>query len=140
MPSNTPRLAWSLPQRRVLLVLLTTLLVFLTVRYALNPSYVSDPQPERPSRFHELADRIDPNTADWATLAALPGIGEKRAKDIVAYREDAKRYAPDRVAFPRREDMLRVKGIGLTMLEGMDPYLTFPGAPATAPSTAATHR
>ena len=134
MSSDTPRLTWSLPQRRVLLVLLTVLLVFLTVRYALNPSYVSDPQPERPPRLDELADRIDPNTADWPSLAALPGIGEKRAKDIVAYREEAKRYTPG-VVFARREDMLKVKGIGLAVLEGMTPYLSFPDTPSTAPST-----
>jgi competence protein ComEA len=139
MPPDTPRLAWSVPQRRVLLVLLTTLLVALTVRYALNPSYVSDPQPERPPRLDELADRIDPNTADWPTLAVLPGIGEKRAKDIIAYREEARRYTPG-VVFARREDMLKVKGIGLTMLEGMAPYLSFPDAPSTTPSKTASHR
>src|SRR6478735_1607691 len=100
-----PSLTWTLPQRRALLVLLVALLAFLVVRYALNPVYVSDPQPERPVRYDELADRIDPNTADWAALAALPGIGEKRARDIVAYREDARRSAPDGIVFARPEDL-----------------------------------
>jgi len=129
------RLTWTPRQRRVLLLLLTVLLVFLAVRYAFNPSYVSDPQADRPARFDEIVDKIDPNTADWATLAALPGIGEKRAKDIVAFREESQRYAPGMPVFARPYDLLKVKGIGLAMLEGMSPYLTFPNpAPTTAPA------
>ena len=128
--STFPSLTWTLPQRRVLLLLLAGLFVFLSVRFALNPTYVSDPQPERPARFDELADRVDPNTADWATLAALPGLGEKRARDIVVFRDEAKRYAPSSVVFARPEDMLKVKGIGVAMLESISPHLAFP-APAT---------
>ena len=135
-PSRLSSFAWTLPQRRVLLLLLTVLLVFLSVRYALNPTYVADPQPERPARFDELADKVDPNTADWPALAALPGIGEKRARDIVAHREDARRYAAGGVVFARREDMLRVKGIGVVMLEGIAPYLAFPEPPSPPPTTA----
>ena len=138
MPRDPARLTWTLPQRRALLFLLAALLAFLAVRYALNPVYVADPQPERPARFDELADRIDPNTADWPTLAALPGIGEKRATDIIAYREDVARRAPGRVVFTRKEDLLRIKGVGAAMLEGIAPYLTFPpAAPATTRSATA---
>jgi hypothetical protein len=133
-----PSLTWTLPQRRVLLVLLAVLLVFLVAKYLLNPSYVGDPQPQRPPRFDDLADRIDPNTADWATLAALPGIGEKRAKDIVAFREEAQQYAPGSFAFARPQDLLKVKGIGVAMLEGLSPYLMFP--PSTMPSSAPASR
>lgn len=50
-------------------------------------------------------ERVNINTADAATLATLPGIGEKRAADIIADRE---RNGPFR--FP--EDITRVKGIG----------------------------
>jgi len=71
--------AWTLPQRRALVVFLTVLWCILTVRYALNSRFISDPQPEVPERAAELADRIDPNTADWQDLAALPNLGEKRA-------------------------------------------------------------
>ena len=135
MPWDPARLTWTLPQRRALLVLLIVLLAFLIVRYALNPVYVSDPQPERPARADDLADRIDPNTADWTALAALPGIGEKRARDIVAYREEARRISRNRLVFSRKEDLLRIKGIGPAMLEALEPYLIFPPAPATHPST-----
>jgi hypothetical protein len=131
---TTSRFAWTLSQRRVLLLFLAILFACLAVKYALNPSHVDDPQPDRPARFDELANRVDPNTADWQTLAALPGLGEKRAKDIVAYREDAKPRAPGGVVFAGPDDLLRIKGIGVTMLEGISPFLTFPRTPNTTTS------
>ena len=45
------------------------------------------------------------------------------------------REAPGRVVFARREDLLRIKGIGPAMLEALDPYLIFPPVSATVPST-----
>ena len=138
-PSDTSRFAWTEPQRRVLLVLLTVLLLFLGGRYACNTMYVSDPQPDTPPRYHELADRIDPNTADWQTLAALPGIGERRAKDIVEYRERKRAEAgnPDFVVFDAEGDLLYVRGIGPALVEGMKPYLVFPSAAVRSPASKA---
>lgn len=49
--------------------------------------------------------KININTADAETLMTLPGIGEKRAKDIIAEREENGPYR-----FP--EDITRVSGIG----------------------------
>ena len=132
------RLTWSYPQRRVLLVLLSILCLFLIVRYALNPAYVSDPQPEKPARFDELVDKIDPNTADWQTLAALPGIGEKRAKDIVAYRDRVRGADPNRIVFDAEGDLLYVKGIGPALLSGIKPYLLFPTTTPAATNRSAT--
>ena len=130
--SNESRLTWSASQRRVLLVGLSVLCVVLVLRYAFNMAYVSDPQPERPARFDDLVDKIHPNTADWQTLAALPGIGEKRAKDVVAYRERVRKGDPSRVVFDAEGDLLFVKGIGPALVSGIKPYLLFP---ATAPAT-----
>ena len=124
--TNQSRVAWTAPQRRALLVLLLGLWAFIAMRYACNPVYVSDPQPIVPARYDELADRIDPNTADWQTLAALPTIGEKRAKEIVAYRDEFAARHPGRQAFERVEDLQRVKGIGPAMTSSLRPYLTFP--------------
>ena len=59
---------------------LTLVLAVLGWRAVRNPAFVSDPQPERPARFDELADRLDPNTATWQELVAIPTLGEKRAK------------------------------------------------------------
>ena len=129
---------WTASQRAVLIGGLTVLVVYLAVRLLLNPVYVSDPQPERPPRYHELADRIDPNTAQWQDLAALPTIGEKRAQDIVAHRDAFVRDHPGERAFMRPEDLLRVKGVGRTMVESLTPYLTFgEGDPSTRPTAPA---
>lgn len=126
---DTPRFAWTEPQRRVLIVLVCALTVFLGARYACNRMYVGDPQPERPPRYDELADRIDPNTADWQTLAALPGLGEKRAKDIVEFRERKRTEArdPDLTVFQTDNDLLRIRGIGVATVESIRPFLLFPG-------------
>jgi len=58
-----------------------------------------------------LADSLDLNTADAATLAqALKGVGPAKAEAIVAYREQ---YGP----FRSVEDLTEVKGIGEKILE-----------------------
>ena len=125
---------WTPSQRGVIAAAVALLIAWFAIRLWLNPAHVSDPQPERPARYDELADRIDPNTADAATLAALPGLGPARARDIVAYRESFKHPDPARRPFERPEDLLKVKGIGGNMLETLRPYLMFPTTqPTTAP-------
>jgi hypothetical protein len=124
---------WTRSQRRVLATFLLVLCPVLLVRYACNRAYVPDPPPPQGPRYHEVADRIDPNTADAASLAALPMIGEKRAQDIVEYRDARRTRAPDRPVFTRPEDLLQIKGFGQASLETLRPYLLFPEAPATRP-------
>lgn len=63
------------------------------------------------------AQKININTADAAQLEGLPGIGEKRAADIVADRE---KNGPFRIP----EEITRVKGIGQGTLEGLLEYIT----------------
>ena len=55
---------------------------------------------------------IDINTADAYDLQRLPGIGEKRAGDIVAYREE---HGP----FSSVDGLTEVSGIGPGILEGL---------------------
>ena len=138
-PSDTPPYAWTEPQRRVLLVLLAIFLVFLTGRYACNRMYVSNPQPETGARYGDLADRIDPNTADWQTLAALPGIGEGKARDIVAYRERkrAEAHDPGLVVFKAEGDLLFIRGVGPALVQSMKPHLLFPPATNRSATTSA---
>jgi hypothetical protein len=113
-------------RRGVLIALLSFIFLYLVFRLILNPSYVSDPQPHEGPRAGEVENRIDPNTADWSTLAALPQIGEKRARDIVAYREQFVAQNPGKVAFTRPEDLYRIRGFGLAMVSLIEPYLIFP--------------
>src|SRR5262249_30771873 len=114
---------WTHSQRVVLIVLLSGLLVYLSVRLLLNPMYVSDPQPLHPRHDKDLKNRTVPNTADVKTLAALPMIGEKRARDIVAYRERFTAQWPGEPAYKRPEDLMKIKGIGRAMVQTIEPFL-----------------
>lgn len=56
------------------------------------------------------------NTASLSEFMDIPGIGEAKAKLIVAYRTE---HGP----FEKLEDLMNVKGIGQTLYEKMLPYL-----------------
>lgn len=75
-----------------------------------------------PSPDHSLTpapsvERININTADAALLQTLPGIGEKRAADIVAHREA---HGP----FPYPESITDVPGIGTATLNEIIDLIT----------------
>lgn len=118
--------AWSDSHRKVIIVLLGGMFAYLVVRLWLNPVHVPDPQPPVSARAAEVEDRIDPNKVEWHILAALPVIGEKRARDIVDYREQFAANNPGRAAFAKAEDLLEIRGIGLATLSQIEPYLIFP--------------
>ena len=61
-------------------------------------------------------DRLNINTASAADLTALPGIGEKKAAAIVAYRDA---NGP----FTEPEQLLQVDGIGEGILEKIKPHI-----------------
>ena len=107
-----------------LLAILSVLCVGLAVRYATHPSYVADPQPERPAGFDRLEDRVDPNTADVTTLTAVPGLGAKRG-EIVRFREGRRARRPGEVVFKTAEDLMVIRGIGPAMVDNLRPYLVF---------------
>lgn len=117
---------WTLPQRRGLLVLLSLFLIFLTFQVIRNRMFISDPQPSEGPRAAEVQSRIDPNSADWQTLAAIPNLGEKRAKAIVAYRDAIRSGNAKTVVFRSPADLLHIRGIGAATVENLRPYLIFP--------------
>lgn len=127
-----PAIGWTPAQRGVLIAFVLVLALVLLIRLARDRMYVSNPPPARAERYDELADRIDPNIATWQELAVLPQIGEKRAREIVSYRDGLVSRRPDRVAFARPQDMMEVQGIGPALLETIRPHLMFP---ATQPTT-----
>lgn len=114
------------------------LLAYLAIQSWLNPVDVSDPPPLNPARFDELQDRIDPNTADEATLAALPSLGEKRAREIVAYRQAVARLHPNDIVFNEANDLKQVKGIGPGIVANIEPFLVFPVRSSTSRPGAST--
>ena len=126
LPPTPKHFGWNASQRRALILLLSVFFLALCLRYAFNRQYVLDPQPPQGARYSELASRIDPNTADWQTLAAIPGMGEKRAKEIVAYRQRVLASKPDSVPFLRPTDLRHIRGIGAATVENLKPYLLFP--------------
>ena len=133
-PPLSPR-AWKAEQRGVLIGLTLLLAGYIAIRSILNPAYVPDPQPLVPPRANELADRLDPNTATADELAALPMIGERRARDIINFRERFASGHPGRVAFEEPNDLMAIRGIGPAILQQIRPFLIFPkDRPASAPS------
>ena len=64
--------------------------------------------------------KVDLNTADEALLCTLPGIGESRAKSIIAYREE-------HGLFQKPEDVMNVSGIKEAAYEKMKEYVTVSG-------------
>ncbi|MDA0657591.1 MAG: helix-hairpin-helix domain-containing protein [Planctomycetota bacterium] len=67
-----------------------------------------------PSRRIEF--RIDINTTDWPLLDLLPGISEKMAQRIVAYRE---KHGP----FRQPSELQQIPGIGPKLVERVRPHL-----------------
>ena len=116
---------WTLSQRRALAAILACLLAYVAVRYAFNRQHVPDPIVGEGPRAAELSDRLDPNVADAAALSAIPTLGEKRAAEIVAYRDQFVSTHPGQLAFRKAEDLMNIKGIGPATVEAMTPYLVF---------------
>ena len=77
------------------------------------------PSPSAQSKEDTLAGgaKINLNTAGVDELMTLPGIGEKRAEDIIAYRQA---NGPFRIP----EELTEVPGIGEGILEGLIGYVT----------------
>lgn len=67
-----------------------------------------------------LSGVVNVNTASAAELQLLPGVGEARARAIVAERKS-------RGGFRRVDDLVEVKGIGDSLLERLRPFLTLSG-------------
>ena len=74
---------------------------------------------DRPDSLLE-GEVVDLNAADWYDLQRLPGIGEKRARAILDYREE---HGP----FRSVEELDEVDGIGSGIIAGLEGYVTVNG-------------
>ena len=119
---------WTRRQRAVLGSIVLILCGVFFLQALRHPTRIDDPPAPTGDLAANLATRIDPNTADWPAWAGLPLIGEKRAKEIIAFREQWLTDHPDEPPFQKPEDLTRVKGIGKATVETLKPYLVFPPA------------
>jgi len=76
------------------------------------------------------SDRIDLNRAGVAELMRLPGVGEKKAQAIVAYRS--------KQPFKKPEDVVGVKGLGPAWFAKVKGNLVAGASAGAAPATAGT--
>jgi competence protein ComEA len=94
--------------------------------------FVFAPQLLAGTKKHPPAKPISLNTATFAQLQELPGVGPVTAKAILDFRAKS---GP----FHRVEDLLAVHGISQNKLKKLRPYLTV--APASVvPANAATRK
>jgi DNA uptake protein ComE-like DNA-binding protein len=126
------QVSFTASQRRAIVALLVVGVGYAGWTWWANRTVVPDPQPESGIRASELADQIDLETADWQTLAILPGIGESKARAILRKRDERRARSPGERAFARPADLMMVDGIGAATVEKLRPYLYFP-PPATQP-------
>ena len=68
----------------------------------------------------KLSGVVNVNTASAEQLTLLPGIGDARAREIVAARQK-------QGGFKRVEDLLAIKGIGEASLAKLRPYVSLSG-------------
>ena len=97
--------------------------VVLLLRYA-RPVMLAEPITVEPALVSQVDQRLDPNVAEWAELAALPEIGETIAKRIVEARQPHE--GTGLPAFTKLADLDEIKGIGPKTLERLAPHLRFP--------------
>ena len=63
----------------------------------------------------EVIDRVNPNTASAEALQTLSGIGQALSARIIEHRP-----------YESEDDLLRVPGIGLVLLDAIRDQLVFP--------------
>ncbi len=102
------------------------LLIFTAINYIqINKhEYLTDNKKVRQNKA-KISEKINPNTANWPSLARLPGIGEKRAKDIIYYRNKQQIYDNNSTVYNVYNDLAKVKGIGKVTCEKIRDYLIF---------------
>ncbi|MFW6158592.1 MAG: ComEA family DNA-binding protein [Planctomycetota bacterium] len=116
MTKQKRRLPWlTAGDRLVLVALLAALIGLLGTEYLMRAGAAS-PDVVLHSGPAVRSHRVDINTAPWWELQAVRGLGEQKARAIVAFRRE---NGP----FDRLDELVRVSGIGRKTLEKLKPHL-----------------
>ncbi len=75
------------------------------------------PQGTGSAALSPSAQTVNINTADASQLQTLPGIGESKAADIIAYRQA-------NGAFSKKEDLMKIPGIKEGVFRRIEAYIT----------------
>jgi competence ComEA-like helix-hairpin-helix protein len=104
----------------VLLIAAGAAMAWQTSRSVVN---ATDEIPVTPSRVAQGLDRIDPNTACYASLRRVPGVGPVKAQAIIDWRQQHKDQP-----FQKAENLDDVPGIGPVLVRKMAPFLNLPSS------------
>ncbi len=120
-PPRPPDLAGSGASQRTLALVLAGGMI-----WALSSTGLQTPAPDvgPGARAAELRCGVNPNTAPWWELVALPGVGVVTAHNIVDYRNGCDAGIPaGEAVFRCPADLDAVPGIGPTTIARIAPYL-----------------
>ncbi len=130
---------WTRAHQLSLAILLAVLLVLLAVQQRRQSAYWH--RTELRIEHTALPDyRIDANTADFASLTRLPGLGPAKVRRLLAYRTAFEKAHPGQPAFVRLADLRRIRGFGKDTLDKISPFLRFASAAAATHPAVSTRR
>jgi len=124
---------WTPGQRGVLIALLLILSLLLAARLIRDDQTVPAHLPDEGPRAREVNSQLDLNTADAASLCAIPRLGVAKAQAIVDYRQQFVAAHPGERAFERMDELYGIKGIGPSTMEIVRQYTFISKSPATRP-------
>jgi hypothetical protein len=123
MPGQESRMdfTWRRPNLAAVLAFLIAGGAVLAWQMAGQSVQAGEDIPVDSSRVAQGQDRIDPNTASYASLRRLPGLGPAKAQNIIAWRESHKDQP-----FRQAGDLSRIRGFGTVLPRRVAPYLDLP--------------
>ena len=121
------QMAYNRRRRYLLLLIIIVLMSVLCLyQWSENRYHVSQLSAAYRQATERLADKVNPNRAEAASLVRLPGIGPMKAQAIIEYRQ--KKLATNQkqnIIFSCANDLEQVKGIGPGTVENIKEYLVF---------------
>lgn len=81
------------------------------------PTPLETPLPQESEGETTQKKQVNINRADVAELRNIPGIGEKKAEEIIRYREE-------NGSFQKTEELMNVPGVGKKIFESLEKLIT----------------